>query len=138
MTSIGVQQARGSLLRGCERSGDTLIIPHILIPERHACLAPHSGQNLAPFVSAPQDGHFATAGVRSRRFAQAVGVITDARYRRRGYGAGCMSALCQRCFAEGKEAGVLFREENNLAAQALYAKLGFTVVGDFLLAEYPS
>ncbi|MDO8468922.1 MAG: GNAT family N-acetyltransferase [Candidatus Peribacter sp.] len=90
-------------------------------------------------VVAEADGRVvstATAGVRSRRFAQAVGVITDARFRRRGYGAGCMSALCERCFAEGKEAVLLFTEANNLAAQALYAKLGFTVIGDFLLAEY--
>jgi len=49
-----------------------------------------------------------------------------------------MSALCQRCFAEGKEAVLLFTEKKNLAAQALYAKLGFAVIGEFLLAEYPS
>lgn len=88
-----------------------------------------------------EDGHIAataTAGVHSRHFVQAVGVITDVRFRRRGLAAGCMSALCQRCFAEGKEAVLLFTEANNLAAQALYAKLGFTVIGKFLLAEYQS
>ncbi|MDD5041255.1 MAG: GNAT family N-acetyltransferase [Candidatus Peribacteraceae bacterium] len=87
-----------------------------------------------------EDGHIAataTAGVDSRRFTQVVGVITDARFRRRGYAAGCMSALCAQSFVEGKDAVVLFTEAKNTAAQALYAKLGFTVIGDFLLAEYP-
>lgn len=79
----------------------------------------------------------ATAGVRSHHYAQIVGVITDARYRRRGFAAGCLSALCAERFAEGKEAVLLFTEAKNTAAQALYAKLGFTVIGDFLLAEYP-
>lgn len=78
----------------------------------------------------------ATAGARSRHYAQVVGVITRADYRRRGYGAGCMSALCERCFTEGKEAVLLCTEKKNLAAQALYAKLGFEIVGDFLAAEY--
>lgn len=87
-----------------------------------------------------EEGHIAataTAGVHSRRYAQAVGVITDPRFRRRGLAAGCMSALCQRCFAEGKEAVLLFTEASNLAAQALYAKLGFTIIGDFLYVQYP-
>ncbi|MFA5272787.1 MAG: GNAT family N-acetyltransferase [Candidatus Peribacter sp.] len=86
-----------------------------------------------------EDGHIAataTAGVRSRRYTQVVGVITDPQFRRRGFAAGCLSALCAQRFAEGKEAVFLFTEAQNTAAQALYAKLGFTVIGEFLLAEY--
>ncbi len=92
----------------------------------------------ATFV-AEEDGTIvatATAGVRSRHYAQIVGVITLAHYRRRGFAAGCLSALCTERFGEGKEAVALFTDAKNTAAQALYSKLGFRNVGDFLLAEY--
>jgi len=126
-----------------EEDRDALVLLQRALHERSAD-APITQQErnrimIEAAVVAEADGVIAataTAGVRSRRFAQMVGVITDARFRRRGLAAGCVSALCQQCFAEGKEAVLLFTEAHNLAAQALYAKLGFTIIGDFLLAEY--
>jgi|GEM_PF-937558 len=78
----------------------------------------------------------ATAAVRSRHYAQVVGVVTHPDFRRKGYAAGSMSALCQHAFVQGAQFVLLFTGKANLPAQALYQKLGFTVIGDFLHAEY--
>jgi len=128
-----------------EEDRDALVLLQRILHERASTVPITERErnkiSLEGAIVAEEDGHIAataTAGVCSRHFVQAVGVITDPRFRRRGLAAGCMSALCQRCFAEGKEAVLLFTEKKNLAAQALYAKLGFAVIGEFLLAEYPS
>lgn len=95
--------------------------------------------NLASTMVIRQDGKIAsTAAItaRSRHYAQLGAVVTHPEYRRRGYAFQCVSALCARVFAEGKESVILFTSEANEAAQALYCKLGFRETGKYLLAEY--
>lgn len=53
-------------------------------------------------------------------------VITDVRYRRRGLGMACLCALLDWGRAQGASAAALQVMADNEAAQALYARLGFT------------
>ncbi len=73
-----------------------------------------------------QLGFVGYADVRSPRGWLLQGVYTWPAFRRRGLALSGVSEMCRRAFAEGAEHVQLAVVEGNTAAEALYAKLGFT------------
>ena len=66
---------------------------------------------------------------------QIGGVYTHPLYRRNGYAAALVTALCNRALRSGKQP-VLFVKEKNMPALTLYRKLGFEECGHYAIAYY--
>ena len=66
---------------------------------------------------------------------QIGGVYTHPLYRRNGYAAALVTALCNRALRSGKEP-VLFVKEKNMPAFSLYQKIGFAECGQYSIAYY--
>ena len=66
---------------------------------------------------------------------QIGGVYTHPLYRRNGYAAALVTALCNRALRSGKQP-VLFVKEKNMPAFSLYQKIGFTECGQYAIAYY--
>ena len=66
---------------------------------------------------------------------QIGGVYTHPLYRRNGYAAALVTALCNRALRSGKKP-VLFVKEKNMPALTLYQKLGFEECGHYAIAYY--
>lgn len=66
---------------------------------------------------------------------QIGGVYTHPLYRRNGYAAALVTALCNRALRSGKQP-VLFVKEKNMPALTLYQKLGFEECGHYAIAYY--
>ena len=66
---------------------------------------------------------------------QIGGVYTHPLYRRNGYAAALVTALCKRVLRSGKQP-VLFVKEKNKPAFSLYQKLGFEECGHYTIAYY--
>ena len=66
---------------------------------------------------------------------QIGGVYTHPLYRRNGYAAALVTALCNRALRSGKQP-VLFVKEKNMPAFSLYQKLGFEECGHYAIAYY--
>ena len=67
----------------------------------------------------------------SSQGALVVYVAVSPAYRRKGYGMGVVSALCQEAFAEGREALCLYY--SSPVAGRIYKKIGFEEVGDYAM-----
>ena len=66
---------------------------------------------------------------------QIGGVYTSPLYRRNGYAAALITALCKRAL-RAKRTPVLFVKEKNIPALSLYQKLGFTECGGYEILYY--
>jgi len=72
----------------------------------------------------------------SKNYFQIGGVATREQYRGRGYAKQVVSKLCRHYFDEGVKNGLLFTDNENVAALKVYASLGFKPDGEFVIAKY--
>jgi predicted GNAT family acetyltransferase len=76
------------------------------------------------------------ASVRPTRRAIAVaGVYTPPRWRRRGYATSCVAALSDLLLRRGFEFCVLYTDLANPTSNAIYARIGYRPVRDFLMYD---
>ena len=62
-------------------------------------------------------------------------VYTPPAERGRGYATGCVALLSERMLAAGRRACVLFTDLANPTSNAVYARIGYQPVADFVLVE---
>ncbi len=74
-------------------------------------------------------------GVSTNHF-QIGGVATLREYRNKGYAKQVVSYLCNFHFQMGIPHALLFTDNNNLAAQSVYKKIGFRPFDQFVIADY--
>ena len=78
------------------------------------------------------------AAVRPTRRAIAVGsVYTPPQWRRRGCATNCVAALSDLLLGRGFEFCVLYTDLANPTSNAIYARIGYRPVRDFLMYELP-
>jgi hypothetical protein len=72
----------------------------------------------------------------SKNYFQIGGVATLPEYRKRGFAKQVVSRLCETYFEKGIPTALLFVDIDNIAAQKVYASLGFRKDDQFVIAEY--
>ncbi len=72
----------------------------------------------------------------SKHYFQIGGVGTRKEFRGKGYAKQVVSNLCKTYFNEGKNFALLFTDNENNSAIAVYKKLGFKPVDKFIIARY--
>jgi len=72
----------------------------------------------------------------SKNYFQIGGVVTQEKYRRKGYARRVVSNLCKYNFKKGIKFGLLFTGKDNIAAQNLYKNIGFKIIDKFILTEF--
>jgi predicted GNAT family acetyltransferase len=72
----------------------------------------------------------------SKHYFQIGGVVTRESAQGKGYAKQVVSFLCKHYFSQGIQYGLLFTGDDNIAAQKVYASIGFKPVDEFLIVEY--
>ncbi len=72
----------------------------------------------------------------SKNYFQIGGVATLPEHRNKGYSKQTISYLCNFHFQMGIPHALLFTDNNNLAARAVYKKIGFRPFDSFVIADY--
>lgn len=72
----------------------------------------------------------------SKNYFQIGGVVTKKSERNKGLAKKVVSKLCEHFFSKGISNGILFTDNDNLAAQKVYKSIGFKPVDEFIIAEY--
>jgi hypothetical protein len=83
----------------------------------------------------PEPRTMAASARPTRRAIAVNGVYTPLRWRRHGYATACVAALSELLLRRGFEFCVLYTDLSNPTSNAIYARIGYRPVRDFLMYE---
>lgn len=115
------------IIRGADPSLPISEAERTRVFQKHAVVLFHDGELVSK----------ANLHAVTEHYAQVGGVATLPAYRGRGYSKECMTLLCQQCFAAGIDNVLLFTDKENAPAQKVYRGIGFRVIDEYMMADYP-
>jgi uncharacterized protein len=86
----------------------------------------------------PEPRTMAASARPTRRAVAVNGVYTPSEWRRRGYATACVAALSARLLERGFEFCVLYTDLENPTSNAIYTRIGYRPVRDFLMYALPN